>query len=655
MKLNIIAFGLMVATTVVSAQTNDPVVMKINGKDVKKSEFEYIYNKNNNEDALDKRSLDEYITLFKNFKLRVAEAEAQGLDTTAAFRKELNEYRSQLAKSYLETEKAPGIVENAYKRTNEWSEISAIFVNFPQLEKGGAFNLTPADTLATYNKAIEIRNKALKKGANFEDLVKEYTFDERSKTAERPGYLGWYSGLKLAPVLEVALAATPAGKISTPVRTPQGYYILKVLNKKVNPGEVNAAHILISTQAQSDTVQAADAEATVAEVMQKLKDGADFGELAKEYSQDQGSAKEGGNLSWFAFGQMVPEFNETVFNMKEIGEVSQPVKTRFGYHIIKLLGKRPDADLESVRAQIENKLERTGSFNALHQPGIDKLKAEYHFSINTPAYQKLLAAAQTAFPADSVFTTEFENDATALLTVDNQPVSIADFIAYIQKNPRSFSNLSTETLNEKFDAFTYQSLIDAEDKNLENKYPEFKNLMQEYRDGILLFEVSNREVWDKASTDTEGLEKFFAQNPAKYAWDEPHWKGYVVLTKDAKLQSKMQKEVKKLSYEEAAKYLTDHYKQDVDSLSPLKIEKGLFVKGQNKYVDEAFFQTGKAELPKGFTGFFLLGKSLPDIPDSYTDVRGLVITDYQDYLEQAWLKSLNEKYPVTIYKERIEK
>ncbi|MDR1683065.1 MAG: peptidylprolyl isomerase, partial [Candidatus Symbiothrix sp.] len=326
MKQNIIALGLMAVSVVVLAQTNDPVVMTINGKDVKKSEFEYIYNKNNNEDALDKRSLDEYITLFRNFKLRVAEAETQGLDTTAAFHKELNEYRSQLAKSYLETEKNPKMVEDAYKRAGEWSEISAIFVNFPQLEKGGAFNLTPVDTSATYNKTLEIRNKALKKGANFEDLVKEYTFDERSKAGDRPGYLGWYSGLKLAPVLENALTATPAGKITMPIRTPQGYYILKVHNKKLNPGEVNAAHILISTQPK-DTVPVSEAEikAKVDTIMQKLKAGADFGELAKEYSQDPGSAQEGGNLSWFGYGQMVPEFNEAVFDLKEIGDISQPV------------------------------------------------------------------------------------------------------------------------------------------------------------------------------------------------------------------------------------------------------------------------------------------------------------------------------------------
>ncbi|MDR2844163.1 MAG: peptidylprolyl isomerase [Candidatus Symbiothrix sp.] len=655
MKKVFFTLVLTVLSTSIWAQANDPVVMKINGKDIKKSEFEYIYNKNNNEEAIDKRSLDEYITLFKDFKLKVAEAETQGMDTTAAFFKELNEYRSQLAKSYLETEKNDQLIVDSYKRANEWSEISIILLAYPQLGENKPFTVTPADTLALYKKALDVRSKALKKGAKFEDLVKEYTFDERSKEGDRPGYLGWFSGLKLAPVLEIALAQTPKGSISKPVRTPQGYYLFNVLNKKADPGEVNAAHILIkSASTDTDSLQAV-AQAQVAEVLQKLKDGVDFGDLAKEYSQDPGSAAEGGNLSWFSFGQMVPEFNETIFAMKEIGEVSQAVKTQFGYHIIKLLGKRPSAPLDELRSQLETKLERSGSFNTLHQPGIDKLKAEYPYKVNTAAYKLLQNAANSLYPTDSLYLTQFENNQETLLTVAGQNISIAQFVDYLKNNPRSYFNLTTETLKEKFDSFEYQTLIDTEDKNLENKYPEFKNLVQEYHDGILLFEVSNKEVWDKASADTEGLEKFFEANKSNYTWDEPHWKGYVVWVKNAKLQKKIQKAIAKMPYEAAAKYLIDNYKNEADSLSQIKIEKGLFTKGQNPFVDEAFFNQGKAELPAGYTGFFLTGVSLPTLPENYTDVRGLVITDYQDYLEHEWLQQLNAKYPVVIYKELIEK
>jgi peptidyl-prolyl cis-trans isomerase SurA len=650
MRKSLVSLVLVLLAGVSFAQTSDPVVMKINGKDVKKSEFEYIHNKNNSEDAIDKRSLDEYLTLFTNFKLKVVEAETQGIDTTAAFRKELKEYRAQITKPYLETEENENLLLQAYDRALGWSEVSAILIPYPE-GKGKAF-LTPADTLAAYQKAIEVRNKALQKGADFEALVKEYSADERSKQGDRPGYMGWFSGLNLVPVLEIPLQNTAAGKVSMPVRTTQGYYLLKVLAKKSNPGEVHAAHILIKP-AEEDSIQAPDPETKVAEIYQKLKNGANFGDLAKEYSGDPGSAEKGGDLSWFQYGQMVPEFNDAVFAKSDTGLISQPVKTPFGYHIIKVLGHRPGASFETLRPQLETKLERTGSFSDLHQPGIDKLKANYHYTLNDNAYRTLTEAANNQSPVDSLYISRFEKNTETLFTLDNKPVTIADFAAYLKSNPRSYFNLSTETFNEKFDQFVYLQLIDTEDENLENKYPEFKNLMQEYRDGSLLFEVSNREVWDKASTDTTGLTKYFEANKAKYAWDEPHWKGYIVLVKDAKAKKAMQKETAKMTPEEAAQYLLDKY--NTEDNAQVKIEKGLFTKGQNKYVDESVFKAGKAEILTGYVDFFLLGKYLPDTPDSYTDVRGLVITDYQDYLEQEWLKNLNKKYPVEIYKDVIKK
>jgi peptidyl-prolyl cis-trans isomerase SurA len=652
MKRNLFSLVLISLSITCFAQTNDPVIMSVNGKDIRKSEFEYIYNKNNNENAIDKRSLDEYIILFKNFKLRVAEAEAQRIDTTAAFKKELNEYRAQLAKPYLsDLEMNENLLLQAYERTKEMAELSAIFIAFPQLGKG-ALNLTPADTLETYQKAIEIRNKALQKGADFEALVKEYSFDERTKQGDRPGYLGWHSGLNLIPVLEIPIYNTAAGKITMPVRTSQGYYLLKILNKKPAPGEVNAAHILLRSPQEMDDAAPDSTEIKIAEIYRKLAEGVSFDKLAEEYSEDRASATKGGDLSWFAYGQMVPEFNDTVFSMTQIGAISQPVKTRFGYHIIQLKGKRPSASFDDLRKQLENKIQQTGGFTALYQPGIDKLKAENHYSVNEKAYKTLAEAANNWALSDSLYIARFENDTETLLTLGNEKVTLADFAAYLKNNPRSYFNLSTEVLPEKFNQFAYQALIDREDKNLENKYPEFRNLVQEYHDGILLFEVSNNEVWDKASTDTVGLTNYFEANRSRYAWDEPHWKGYVVFTKDSKTKKQMQKETSKMAYDEAVQYLLEKYK-DGDP-SPLKVEKGLFTKGQNKAVDELIFKTGKAALPEKYGDFFLLGTLQEKLPDSYTDVRGLVITDYQDYLEQEWLKSLNEKYPVIIYEDVIK-
>jgi peptidyl-prolyl cis-trans isomerase SurA len=654
MNKALVSFVLMLLSIVICAQTSDPVVMKINGKDIKKSEFEYIYNKNNNEDAIDKRPLDEYIILFKNFKLRVAEAEAQGLDTTVAFHKEFNEYRNQLIKSYAkDPEVDENLLQEAYNRTLDFAEISAIFIAYPQVENRRAFKITPADTLAAYQKAMEIRNLAIKKGADFEELVKEYSSDERMKQAERPGYMGWHSGLNLLPALEIPISTTKVGQISMPVRIAQGYYIIKILNRIANPGEVHAAHILIMSPADADTVQVSDIQNKIAEIEEKLKTGADFGELAKEYSDDKASGAKGGDLSWIQYGQMVPEFNDIVFAMNDTGAISAPFKTQFGYHIVKLLEKKTAASFDELRPQMENKLDRTGNFAVLHQPGIDLLKVSTGFVLQEKACKLLAEKANTLFPADSLYIAQFEDNTEMLFEIKGRSTTIADFMNYLKKNPQTYSNLSSEAFTENLNQFAYQSMMDSENNELENKYPEFKNLMQEYRDGILLFEVSNNEVWEKASSDTDGLTKYFDENKSKYAWNEPHWKGYVILVKDAATMKKLQKEIKKMSDEDAVQYLSDKYKTEETPV--VKVEKGLFTKGQNKFVDETIFNMGKAEFPENFQAFFLLGKLLPEYPDSYMDVRGLVVTDYQDYLEQKWLKSLNEKYHVIIYKDIIEK
>jgi peptidyl-prolyl cis-trans isomerase SurA len=633
----------------VYAQNNDPVIMKINGKAISKSEFEYLYSKNNNENAIDKKSFDEYVTLFKNFKLKVTEAETQGLDTTAAFYKELGEYRSQLAKPYLTaTEIDDKLMKEEYERGKDLIEISNLLLLFPAAKNSQSPHIFPADTLETYKKAIQIREKYLK-GEKFESLVSEYTDDTNYKQGDRPGYVGWVSGLRLpSMILEKGIYSTPVGQISQPIRMNYGYHLVKVLAKKVDPGEIHAAHILISLPKDADTVAVADALAKIDTIYTKLNNGVSFEDLAKEYSGDPSSAARGGDLSWFGQGMMIPEFNNAAFALQKDGEISKPVKTVYGYHIIKLLGKRAIASYEDKKAELQAKFEKTGYSVDLNKPAIEKWKKEYGFSSNENACKALITEAQTVYPTDSVFIEKFADSKEVLYNIGNKSYTIGDFIEYIKQQGKRFPyTLSTEVLQDLLKNYEYSLLMQTEDKSLENKYPEFKNLVREYHEGILLFEVSNNEVWAKSSSDTVGLKKFFEENKAKYAWNKPHYKGYVVLLKDAKAKKKMQKEIAKLDMDAAAQYLTEHYKKDENPV--IKIEKGLFVQGDNQYVDELIFHAGKATLSEGFTGFFLIGKYLPDMPDSYTDVRGLVITDYQDYLEEKWLEELNKKYPVIIY------
>jgi len=638
-----ISLLLLTISLSVAAQDNDPVVMSVNGKDIKKSEFVYSYNKNNTEESIERKSLDEYVELFKNFKLWIAEGETQKLDTLPSFLIELSEYRSQLAKPYLtDPEPDESVLKKEYERLKEMVELKHILFAFPGVPR--SVKVLPSDTLETYKKAGDIM-KRIQKGAKFEDLVAQYSEDPGNK--DDSGYIGWFPGMSITRSLEDAAFTTPVGK-SVLARSNYGYHILKINAKKPYPGQYNAAHILVSSLPDADTVQVSDALKKINQAYDKALKGEDFSELAKNYSDDKNNSEKGGNLGWFDFNIMVKEFQDAINSLKNIGDISKPFKTRYGYHIVKLLGKKPIEPYEEKKQEIEKQLGSGGFFIPTHQLEIDKIKEKSNFKKTEAAYNKLITASETIYPTDSIFYENFANDKDELFKIENTSFTIADFITFLKAYSRSPYVVSTELIVDRLENFEYEALNKVKEQNLENLYPEFKNLIQEYRDGIILFEIKNREVWDKASIDTEGLENYFVANKQKYAWEEPHFKGYVILAKDSKTKKKMQKETSKMKPEDAVKFLSDNYK--VGDVSYVKFEKGLFKQGENAFVDQEIFKTGQAEFPEGFGDFFLIGKKLNE-PASIDDVKGLIITDYQDYLEQEWIENLNRKYAVKIYQD----
>ena len=650
MKACFFSLVFLLSSVGVFAQTNDPVIMTVNGKNFRKSEFEYFYNKYNNEDVIDKRSLVEYVDLFRNLKLKVAEAETQGMDTTKSFLIELSGYRTTEAKPYLDVlDTNEELVKKVYNRMNEMIEISQILIAFPKIMQNNT-KILPSDTLETYNKAVQIRNRLLK-GENFEKIAAEFSEETSTQQQERPGYLGWFTGLSLNPPFEEVAFDTPVGAIGQLARTNFGYHIIKIHARKNNPSQLNAAHILLPCSWDAEPEQVAEALKEINEIYEKLKNGADFSDLAKARSKDPGSAPKGGELGWFGYGTMVKEFQDAAYELTEIGEISKPFKTQFGYHIVKLLDKRQLEPFANKRQEIENKLKTGGYFISLHQSGLEKMKSEYGFKKNEANYQLLFSTANTIYPTDSLFYMSFENKELPLFSIGDDKYSINQFFTYLERNSRSPFTLSTEMLKDRLQWFEYASLNEAQDLSLENKYPEFRNLIQEYRDGILMFEVSNKEVWGRASEDIEGLTAYFGKNKKNYTWDEPHFKGYVVLTKDAKTTKKIKKEISRKDPDAAVLYMNDNY--IVGDVSYVKFEKGLFKRGDNAFVDEFAFKKGVAKRPDDFQDFFLLGKTLK-APDSYLDIRGPVITDYQNYLEENWVKALNDKYEVIVYPEVIE-
>ncbi|HOV83693.1 MAG TPA: peptidylprolyl isomerase [Paludibacteraceae bacterium] len=632
------ALLLLISSSLV-AQVNDPVLMIINGNPIYKSEFEYIYNKNNSNNLLDKKTLDEYVDLFINFKLKVEEAKAQGIDTTTAFINELKGYRAQLAKPYLTDQKLEeALIKEAYDRMKEDVEVSHILVRIPQ-------NATPADTLTAWNK-IKLIQKQLEK-EDFAKVAREMSEDEMAE--KTGGYIGWITAFQTPYSFESMAYNTPVGSISKPVRTSFGYHIIKVHNRRNSPGEVLVAHIMRFTS--NDSEKNKRAKEVIDSLYQRILAGDDFGTLAKNYSEDKPSASRQGELPWFGTGRMIPEFEKAAFALKNIGDVSEPIQTPFGWHIIKLLDKRNLPSFEKIKPDLERRLKYDERGKLPKQSFLKKLKIEYNYQVIPESVEEFYKLAEGHSLNDSIFLVNISKLNKPLFSFADRKYTQQDLANYIKKNPYTQKTIPTEMINEKLNEFVDNELLNYEDSQLEKKYDDFRLLMQEYHDGILLFEISNREVWEKAVQDTMGLANYFNQHKSDYKWSKPHFKGLVIYCKDKNTFKTAKLIAKRSPEKEIEKNLLNRLN---DSIQYVKIEKGLFVQGDNKAVDKFIFKVkDNYTPPEGYPYVFVHGRLLKS-PEDYTDVRGAIISDYQDYLEKEWIKKLRTKYPFYVDKDVLK-
>ncbi|MDR1544809.1 MAG: peptidylprolyl isomerase [Prevotellaceae bacterium] len=632
----VLAFGAAFAVFGAKAQNSDPVLMKIGNQTVTKSEFEYIYFKNNSANSLDKKNLDEYVELFKKFKLKVIEAEALGLDTLPSFKREFNGYRSQLTEPYLsDTSVEEKLAEEAYNRLSQDIEISHILLQLPR-------EATPADTLAAYNKALEICKRLQK-----EDFAKvaDETSQDPSVTRNH-GYIGWLTGQMVAYQLEKAMYEVPVSKISAPVRVPYGYHIIKILNKRPAVGKVDVAHIMKKFPENATPEQQQQVYNEIVEIEKTLtKDN--FAEKAKQFSDDKGSARNGGDLGFFGLNRMVPEFEKEAFALKEKGEISKPVKTQFGWHILMLIDKKGIGTFDELKPEILKQFKNDERKNAGRKALAQKVKKEYGYEFYQPAFDEIFSYAQKYVNTDTVFLSGSTKFQKPLFKIGAKTVPQEKYIYYVYTKAKSEIDSAPEDVLAKINDFIDEELIAYEDSQLEKKYPDLKNLLQEYHDGILLFNISNEKVWDKAVRDKEGLQEYFEQNKKNYVWNIPHFKGRVFFCTDKNTAKEVEKTVKKLPVDSVASYLAKRVNKDsvlVDS------QYGLWKKGDNKAIDKYGFKDKKADFTPNekFPYVFILGKVLDKMPENYTDVRGAVTSDYQNFLEDEWLKLLFEKYPIDI-------
>ena len=615
----------------INLKAQDEVLMTINGEPITKSEFEYIYNKNNSDNAIDKKTLDEYVELFVNFKLKVAEAKAQGLDTTKTFKRELNGYRKQLAKPYLtDAELEDALFREAYSHFSEDCEVSHILIK----TEGD-------DTLTSYNKALEVIAR-LNAGEEFGKVADETSADQ--SVARNHGYLGWFTALQLVWPFEKAMYDLPLNQISTPIKSDYGYHVIKVHNRRPAWGQVNARHIMkVCSESMTPDMQNKKYQEMV-EIKKRLDAGEDFATLAKEVSDDKASAQKGGDLGWFGIGRMVREFEVATYALNA-GETSEIIKTRFGYHIINLKEKRGVEPFEKKKADIQRMMQYDSRSTAAKTSFINKLKKEYNFQINNNEVIKAKVLAVQYADNDSLLKIKAVEHDGALITFADQQITTSELVSYYVMTKAMGTDMDA-----KIDQIAEMKLMQYEDSQLENKYTDFANLMKEYHDGILLFEVSNHEVWEKAIKDKKGLEKYFKQNRKNYTWSEPRYRGFVVKCKDEATAKRLNKEIKRMNPDSVVNYVRT--KVNNDSITFATIERGLWKQGENSHVDlTQFKQTNtQTEVNEKLPIVITIGKKLKK-PETYIDVRGTITADYQNHLEKLWIENLRNKYTVEINQE----
>lgn len=622
------------------SEAQSPALFNYGNEQVSKAEFERVFMKNNQKDKKpDQKSIDEYLELYINFKLKVKEAREMGLDTFTSFVRELEGYRKQLAQPYL-TDKSvnESLIKEAYERSKWEVNASHILVLVDE-------NALPKDTLAAWNKMVDLRKKVMG-GEPFDTVARRSSEDPSAKYNN--GNLGFFTVFNLIYAFENFAYQTPKGEVSPIFRTRYGYHILKVMDKRPARPEIKVAHIMLKLP--KDSVAAKQVKVRVDSLYQRALTG-NFEELAKQYSEDDGTSRTGGVLNFITSigGPWPTEFKEAAYSIYNIGGISRPVETQFGWHIVKLLERRELATFEQQKDQLKQRISRDQRSEVNKQAVLERIKKEYKFT-ETPKvleqfYNKDSAALSKDLAAGKWQSRKEVDYSKVLFVLGPIKYTESDFVKYITdyQTPRQRGNAYGMVAG-MYKDFVSQKCFDYEEKRLEEKYEDFRNLYQEYREGILLFDLMDKKVWSKAQTDTTGLKEFYESRKENYLWKD---------RVDAQIfecnDPKTAKLIKKLSKKNVS---VDSILNVVNKSNPLNAtgKQGKFEKGDQPVLDSLGWKQGINVYTDANGKSFVvhIREIIPSRPKKITEARGVITADYQNYLEKKWIAALRGKYPVVV-------
>ncbi len=742
----------------------EPFLATVAGKPINLSDFRYVYEKNTKKDSLyNEKSVRDYLDLYTKFKQKVLDAQSVGVDTTQLFRDEFAGYEEQLTRPYMRVQNVnDAIVKQAYERLKEEVNAAHILLEVkPDAE--------PKDTLLVYKKLQEIREKAVK-GEDFGKLATQYSQDPSAKF--NGGELGYFTSLQMVYPFEQVAYNTPKGNISNIVRTNFGYHILKVNDRRNTSGKVKVAHIMVRTVQGASKQDSINTRNKIYEIYSKAQKGENWDKLCTQFSEDSRTSATGGEMQYFTVGALVPSFENAAFKLQKNGDIAEPVLTVYGWHIIKLIDKKGLEPFSELENGLLAKISKDSRADMGRMAFLKKIKAENNFKINEKTLNKVYALVDTSLlkgtwkydktspkivPILGESIIFFNNDKISPETTNILAGDFADYLARTQ-TPRPDLKDAKYYAKTYFERFADDKNVEFEKKNLAKKYPEYRLLSQEYREGMMLFQMMNDNVWGKAIKDSVGAKKFFDQSANKYMFgtravaviydaanvkvladakkqrDAKSFavndftvsatqfeKGKATLPKDAlanlnsianmlnadatltlevgghvdatekpaisaerikttveylrsrevkatQIITKDYGKFKTVSRTDAPKNMRVTYAMTSSSLKTLektintgnplnlKITEGMFSKGDNTFVDAVEWKAGNYTIEKDGRVIEIIIKNV-DAPRQkvYEEARGQVITEYQKYLEQEWLKDLAKRFPAVNNEVEISK
>lgn len=630
MRLSLLFFFLTLAAQ--TAFSQDDILFTVGDTPVKRSEFEYIYNKNNfnNKSDYSRQSLQDYLDLYVNFRLKVKEALAQGLDQGDRFRDELSTYEYQLLDSYLDKEVLEKTIKQEFERSQNDVSLSHIY-----------FRATDDSSFNTaYNRAKETYSKIKSGLLTFEAALPG---SDDKQTRDNSGFLGWYNSLQITlPELEDAAYALQPGQLSQPVKTRLGYHLVKL--NEVRPARKKLRVAIIKKFLPIDPgVSGQSLEDTMKIIYDQLRSGTPFEQLVEKYSDDEFSRVNGGQLEWFGINTYAKVFEDKAYALQKPGDFSEPFKTKSAWYIIKLIDTSRTQSIEEATPVLKAKLSNSPQYQSALDQFIAKLTSKYKVEINTqylPAFKNRIKSFPVTYPFQY-------RDTTTSVMIMNIGGEIIDENKFGKIVQQVFYVTNPAAGEDKYDALISKSqqflLIDHYKNEIRQTNTEFRALMDEYRNGIMIFELSEKNIWNKAAEDSAGLAAYYQENKEKFK-QAKHATSRIITIPDLKAANALHK------YLLANPDIPDAAIED--KLRSLGVQDPS-VRSQVVEEGKSNVQLVQASVSKpepGSNGYVIsqLYNIQPARIRAFDECRGYVVAAYQENIEKKWMNELRAKYPVTI-------